>query len=384
MLFTTPEPTVKEIKVVQDIETIRKNLQYMLSRPARWYGYLRRSTLAKNIRGSNSIEGYEVTNEDAVAAVAQEEPEEAEQEAWLAVVGYRNAMTYVLQLSKDPHFVYHDGFLKSLHFMMVQHDLRKHPGTWRPGPIYVRDEQKNETVYEGPPAEQVPKLMQTLVEELNLGAGTVPVLIRAAMAHLNLTMIHPFSDGNGRMARCLQTLVLGREEILEPEFCSIEEYLGRNTQEYYAVLANVGQGAWHPENDTRAWVQFCLTAHFRQAASLVKRAREMDRVWGELEIELKRLRLPDRMIPALADAAFGYKVRNSTYRTAAGLNKIMASRDLKILCDHELLVPSGERRGRSYVASESVKAIRERTKEPKVITDPFVDDTAVVPGLSSN
>jgi len=41
------------------------------------------------------------------------------------------------------------------------------------------------------------------------------------MAHLNLVMIHPFSDGNGRMARCLQTLVLGREGILEPEFSSL-------------------------------------------------------------------------------------------------------------------------------------------------------------------
>ncbi len=43
-----------------------------------------------------------------------------------------------------------------------------------------------------------------------------PAMIRAAMAHLNLVMVHPFKDGNGRMARALQTLVLARERILAP------------------------------------------------------------------------------------------------------------------------------------------------------------------------
>ena len=62
-------------------------------------------------------------------------------------------------------------------------------------------------------------------------------LVAAAMAHLNLVLVHPFSDGNGRMARCLQTFVLARDGLLAPEFSSIEEYLGRNTSAYYAVLA---------------------------------------------------------------------------------------------------------------------------------------------------
>jgi Fic family protein len=50
------------------------------------------------------------------------------------------------------------------------------------------------------------------------------------MAHLNLVVIHPFRDGNGRMARALATLVLSRSDIGEPEFSSIEEWLGANTR----------------------------------------------------------------------------------------------------------------------------------------------------------
>ena len=60
------------------------------------------------------------------------------------------------------------------------------------------------------------------------------------MAHLHLAMIHPCRDGNGRLARVVQSLVLAREGILAPQFCSIEEYLGRFTSDYHAVLAEVG------------------------------------------------------------------------------------------------------------------------------------------------
>jgi hypothetical protein len=48
------------------------------------------------------------------------------------------------------------------------------------------------------------------------------------------------------MARCLQSLVLARGGILDPVFISIEEYLGRNTQRYHDVLAEVGGGSWQP------------------------------------------------------------------------------------------------------------------------------------------
>lgn len=69
------------------------------------------------------------------------------------------------------------------------------------------------------------------------------------MAHLNLALIHPFSDGNGRMARCLQSLVLAGEGIISPEFASIEEYLGRHIGAYYAVLNGIAQGRWTPARE---------------------------------------------------------------------------------------------------------------------------------------
>jgi Fic family protein len=381
MLFKAERLTQAEKEVIARIEEARKALKYNLATPRRWRGLLRRNTLARCVRGSNSIEGYNVTAEDAIAAVEGEEPLDADREAWLAVTGYRSAMTFVLQLTKDPHFIYSEGFIRSLHFMMVQHDLSKNPGNWRPGTIYVRDEARNEVVYEGPDVEMVPGLIDELIEYLNDHDDCPHGLIKGAMAHLNLVMIHPFSDGNGRMARCLQTLVLGREGILEPEFSSIEEYLGRNTQDYYAVLGTTGEGSWHPKNSTRAWIQFSLTAHFRQATTLVMRTKVMDSLWQELELELSRHGLPERLLYAVADAAIGYRVRNSSYRNLAELTDVMASRDLKAAVDAGFLIPDGERRGRVYIGSLHIRALFDklRLEHIKSVPDPFVPQTARLP-----
>ncbi len=385
MIFSPPELDEAEIRALAEIEKTRASIKYALHTPARWFGMLRRSTFARAIRGSNSIEGYNVSVEDAIAAAEGEAPLNAHGQTWLAVKGYRDAMTYVLQLAKDPHFSYGNGLIKSLHFMMMQHELNKNPGMWRPGSIYVRNDQKGDVVYESPPSEQIPDLMEELAARLNAECNGFPALIRAAMAHLNLVMIHPFSDGNGRMSRCLQTLVLAREGILESEFCSIEEYLGKNTQEYYNVLGEVGQGSWHPRNDVRPWIRFCLTAHYRQAKTITRRIEETRRVWDELEILVNNEKLPDRCVLALFDAAFGYKVRNTSYRSVAEITETTASRDLKALVNLGLLLPDGAARARAYRASRILLDLRVRTAKPKTIEDPFapIPQQVSLPGLTA-
>lgn len=295
----------------------------------------------------------------------------------MAVVGYRTAMTFVLQLGRSKNFTYNDGIIRSLHFMMIQHDLTKRPGNWRPGTIYVRREPNGEVVYEGPDAEMVPGLIDELVYSLNDDSDGQHVLIKAAMAHLNLVMIHPFCNGNGRMARCLQTLVLAQEGILEPEFCSIEEYLGKNTQDYYRVLAETGQGAWHPRNSAKAWIRFNLTAHYRQAVTLVQRTKVMDLLWEELADIAGSRGLPDRLLFALSDGAVGYRVRNSSYRNLAEVSDILASRDLKNAVDAGLLVATGERRGRLYTGAPILRAVFDKLKSEHLrrVPDPFEPET---------
>ena len=165
-----------------------------------------------------------------------------------------------MQAADDPYFEFGKQFLKSLHFMMTQFDLNARPGQWRPGSVYVVNRASGDVVYEAPDVETVDPLIRNLVDYLD-NQDHQSSVVTAAMAHLNLTMIHPFKDGNGRMARALQTLMLAREGILHPVFCSIEEWLGRNTDSYYAILKEVGEGKWSPQNDALPWVRFCLRAH---------------------------------------------------------------------------------------------------------------------------
>jgi Fic family protein len=371
MIFEAAKLDEKELEVLRAIDEMRQALRHRVIRPKRWYGLLRRNSFARAIRGSNSIEGYNVSKEDAIAAAEGDEPTEAKGTTWLAVTGYRNAMTFVLQLAQDPKFVYNQGFIRSLHYMMLHYDLAKHPGNWRPGPIYVLDEAKREIVYEGPEAERVPSLMHELNNFLNDKGDPSEVTIRAAMAHLNLVLIHPFSDGNGRMARCLQTLVLAREGILDTTFGSIEEYLGANTQDYYRALEETAKGSWQPHAKTTEWIRFNLIAHYRQASTLLRRTNIIDRLWGEIEREVERRDLPERSIFALADAAIGYKVRNASYRGLAEVTPNLASRDLQLMVDRGLLIAVGEKRGREYIASDYLKEIRSKIGAVGKIPNPF-------------
>lgn len=376
MMFETPELDRKEDEVLARITEVRTRLKYALGTARRWTGLLARATLARSIQGSNSIEGYNVSVEDAIAAVEGGEPLNAENEIWMAIVGYRRAMTYILQLADDPHFTFHQGFLRSLHYMMLSHDLARKPGKWRPGNIYVRRDETGDILYEGPDADAVPDLMAELVEWLSQKDDS-PAMVKAAMGHLNLIMIHPFSDGNGRMSRALQTLILVREGVLDREFCSIEEYLGGARQEYYNVLQEVGGPKWDPKRDARKFVRFCLTAHYRQAETLLRRTKIVGSVWTDVEAEIKRIGLPDRVGYAVAEAAMGFTVRNSTYRSIAEVSENLASRDLKTLVAEGLLVAEGERRGRLYKASEQIAAMRRRAEEgvpDRRRGDPFVPE----------
>ena len=378
MLFEAPDLDSDELRVLKQIDEVKESLRWQLHEPRRWVGSLRKLSFARNIQGSNSIEGFDAALDDAAAVAVGEQPLDADEETRQALAGYRDAMTFVLQLATEPNFYYSEQLLKSLHFMMTSYDLKNRPGRWRAGPIYVRREETGEIVYEGADLVQVPPLADELIRTLN-EEDDLPTLVRAAMAHLNLVMIHPFRDGNGRMARCLQSLVLARGGVLAPVFMSIEEYLGRNTPAYYDILGEVGRGSWQPGSDARPWLRFTLTAHLRQARTVLNRVRESDRLWTDLERLVEGMNLPERTTSLLYDAAFGLRVRNSTYRafmeeTGEEITEQTAGRDLRALVEKGLLRPHGQSRGRYYLATGPLIDLRRAiisSRNPRDDRDPF-------------
>lgn len=390
MIYATPGVTDADRVVLDRIEELRSRLRFYLREPRRWYGTLRRATLARAVQGSNSIEGYHASVEDVVAMMEGEDPLNADEETRHAIEGYRDAMTYVLQLGTAPPMPPLDeSLVKSLHFMMLKYDLTRHPGQWRPGAVWVEN-QEGEVVYDAPPRDELEGLVSEVLANVNEGGGEP--IVRAAMAHLNLALVHPFSDGNGRMARCVQSYVLAAEGPVSPEFLSIEEYLGRNTTAYYNVLTDVAHGAWSPTRDARPWLRFCLSAHYRQAQTLLRRIEETEALWDGCEQLARRHRLPDRTVGALADAARGWRLRRSLYvktvRSSVGeeITDATATRDLSAMAKAGLLEPIGEKRGRYYQPTAQLTHVWRIIREgrPRQTTDdPYEVVQRQLPGVGA-
>ena len=189
--------------------------------------------------------------------------------------------------------------------------------------------------------------MAELVDWLQEGDLDAPAVVRAAMAHLNLVLIHPFRDGNGRISRIVQSLVLAREGLISPEFSSIEEYLGAHTPAYYAALQALGDH-YQPELDATDWVSFCVEAHLVQARQRLAQIERAGARWGFLERLVAGHGWSDRLLIALEQSLF-HGADRSSYATEAGISPPTASADLRRLLEQ------GSSSGRASVARRATR-----------------------------
>jgi Fic family protein len=257
-----------------------------------------------------------------------------------------------------------------------RHTRNKPAGQWRAGPVYVTDPRDPRVAaYTAPTAVDVPGLTAELVGWLNTPDDAHP-LIRAAMAHLHLVSIHPWADGNGRMSRSLQTLMIAREGVLAPEFSSIEAWLGRpgNTWEYYRELQRRG-ATYQPDQDVAGWLRFNLTAYHQQAQTVQHRMDQSAAVWELLTAFAGNAGLDERVVSALHDVAVDGRVRRTRYEHAEGLTLQQAQRDLRDLATAGLLAPVGRTRARYYTEGPRFPApALELARTPFTLTSPYPID----------
>ena len=377
VIYEIPTISAVDRRVLEEIESLGKRLKWYLQVPQRWYGPLRRTVMARSVQGSVGIEGYHASLDNVTSVMEDREVADLSEDTRAAIAGYRDAMTFALQVAGDWQPI-DLSLIRAMHFMMVRHDLRARPGNWRPGSVWVRDS-AGEVVYTAPDRSELATLLSELTDQLAF--EDTPAMIRAAMAHLNLVLIHPFRDGNGRVARGLQTFVLAAAGIREAVFSSIEGYLGKNTPRYYAALTEVADGEWSPRRSARPWIRFCLTAHFQQARAHLRRIEETELLWGDCERAAAAAGLPERVVGALCDAARGRTLHRARYRritslsTAAEPSEAAATRDLAALTKAGLLEASGSGRRRSYRATSELRAvwgaIRARRRDWR-IEDPYI------------
>ncbi|GGN57085.1 cell division protein Fic [Actinoplanes lobatus] len=378
MLYPSPPLTTVDQKVLVDIEAMRQGLRHQIqANPAKWTLGLRKYLTADTIAASNSIEGFRVSTIDVQDLMDGEKDVEVSDENREETLAYQRMMTYVQTLHDVTDFVYSKGLLNALHWMLQghRHAQRKPAGQWRSGPVYVTDPRDASiAAYTAPPADEVAGLMGELVDWLNSDDGSHP-LVRAALAHLHLVSIHPWADGNGRMSRSLQTLLIAREGVLAPEFSSIEAWLGRpgNTWEYYKELQRRG-ATYRPDQDVSSWIRFNLTAYHQQAQTVRGRMDRSAAVWRSLLSFAGRAGLEERVLSALHDVAVIGRVRRSHYEQAEGLTLQQAQRDLRDLVAAGLLAPVGRTRARYYTEGPSFpEPVLEVARTPMTLSEPYQD-----------
>jgi Fic family protein len=350
MIYRTPTPDDALQAQLATFDALREQLGDQANLAGRWLGTLRRQWRAAAAESSIEIEGFHVPANETLAVASGSEPSDPTDEDRMALSCYARAMDHVGVMSDDPVFRWSDRVLLDLHFDACYFQKDKDPGQYRRQGIEVTSPGGGPPAYVGPPAEQVPKLMGEIVRWLADGDLQAHLIVRAAMAHLHVVSVHAFRDGNGRISRIAQSLVLARAGLLAPEFVSIEEYLGSNTATYYASLQAVQDGSYQPERDATAFVRLCVQAHVDQARRRLRQLADAGARWGYLEQLVEQRGWPDRLVIALEQSLFQGTDR-AAYAAEAGVSDATASSDLRRLLDAALIAQQGRGPSTRYMAS---------------------------------
>jgi len=320
---------------LERLEALRYPLHCNGALPRRWGGRLRREWEVGVVAASVGIEGVPVTADEVRRILAGDRP------AWVCesdcglVEGYREAVEYALRRADDDAFRWSREFVLQIHRRVMGVQFDPEAGTFRHKNVWLGDRASGVVVYQPPPFQDVPGLIDEMCEWAQEATDPVPVI--AALVHVRLAGIHPFIDGNGRVARILASVAMRRGGYSTQEFTSLEEWWGSHQDEYYAAFRDLGHG-WKADADVTRFITVHVRAQRRQVEAFwLKQAVECE-IWGVLEgIVCEVLGQPVRLAEALFDGFFGRPVTNRYYRRLVGIGGRQAAEDLALLAEKRLL-----------------------------------------------
>lgn len=205
-------------------------------------------------------------------------------------------------------------------------------GAWRDdsrGPMTVVSGPigKETTHFEAPPAARLEVEMQTFLDWFNAGFEVDPVL-RAALAHFWFVTIHPFDDGNGRIARAIADLLLARSEQSTQRFYSMSSQIRAERADYYEILEITQRG----ELDISRWVEWflgCLERAIDAAESILAAVLVKARFWerfGAVTLNGRQRRVLNRLLDG-----FEGKLTSTKYARLVKCSQDTAGRDIQLL-----------------------------------------------------
>jgi len=317
-------------------------------------GRLRRDLAAEAVAASTSMEGVPVTVDEVRRILAGDRPPTVSEADAALVAGYRDAMAFVLRRAEAAGFEWHRELFIAIHDRAMGGDFAAGAGDFRSRQVFLGSAERG-LVYAPPAPEDVARLVDELAVWLS-ASEAVPAPVRAALAHVRLAGIHPFPDGNGRVARIVASLVMVRGGYRRPEFTSLEEWWGAHRTDYYTAFDCLGD-RWDADADVTPFVVAHLRAQVTQVEALSLKTATERALWTILEdVVTEDLNAPPRLANALFDAFFGRSVTNRYYRGLADVQAATAASDLRRLEAAGLLRSVGAGRSTTYVGTARLTA----------------------------
>jgi len=233
------------------------------------YMYVRKEAIL-----SSQIEGTQSSLSDLLLFEAHATPTVPINDV-VEVSCHVSAMKYALErLNSLPLSL---RLIKEIHAILMDnargHD--KMPGEFRTSQNWIGGTRPGNANFVPPPPEYLMECLGDFEKFLHDDKDKLPVLVKAALAHLQFETIHPFLDGNGRLGRLLITLILCIENVLEEPLLYLSLYLKTHKQEYYNHLQTVRENG-----DWESWIEFFLVGIIETANQATQTAQAIIKLFN--------------------------------------------------------------------------------------------------------
>jgi Fic family protein len=190
-----------------------------------------------------------------------------------------------------------------------RHGYRLCPGEFRRSQNWIGGPRPSQAVYVPPPPAQVAECMSDL-EKFIYKEDAMPALIKAALAHVQFEMIHPFLDGNGRVGRMLINLILNANGLTKSSVLYLSSYFLRYQRQYYAHLEGV-----QLTGDWEGWIKYFLEGIIQTAEHASETAQDFHNLFEKDVKAIKAAKIRGKSTTAIYEYL--------KHRPVASLNQIV-------------------------------------------------------------
>ncbi len=314
---------------------------------------LKRQALIRMVHTSTSIEGNKLA-EHQVDQVLSGQSVNGDNKSIIEVKNYQDAVKEVEILADKKAPLSLELMLK-LHSKLMKGLLENEKtGQFRPADIYVVDDLgdgREQLRYKGPDADKVPGLLKEMVDWYDKATeANMHPIIKAGILHLQFVTIHPFADGNGRLARLLTQFSLYRDGWDFRKIIVLEEFYNKDRQDYYNA-ENIVQGDhYHEGQDLTPWLEYFLAGFLVEA----RKARDVITSLGFDKVDADSQMFLDPAEVKIMDMLVATtRITSEDVMKLLNIAKRTAQLRLKNLVDKKLIQMQGHARNSYYVQTEA-------------------------------